>query len=105
MSILEVPRSSTMASEATTVATTPQQVASPTATVVDLAAALERKVKDKDATPSPSTHSQSEPEGEGNKEGCEFKISQRKKWSLLAVFSLAMFVDSESSTLHVWDSC
>jgi hypothetical protein len=96
MSSLQIPRTATVSSGETTPAYTPSTQLSPDATVVDLNAALAQKIQDKEVSPAPSAApSEHQPSTDGDNAGCEIKISQRKKWSLLAIFSLAMFVDSE----------
>lgn len=93
MSTLQIPHSDTMTSAASdTPAASPR--VSPDATLVDInAACAAAKLKEQQSSSS------GEAVSSAPKEGCEIKLSQRKKWSLLAVFSLAMFVDSKSSNL------
>ena len=81
MTSLEIPQTST---HSTTSATTPAQPSafpSPSATAVNLDATLDAKVKASEASEA-AAH-----------DGCEVKVSQSKKWSLLAVFSLGFFID------------
>lgn len=93
MSTLQIPHSDTMASSASE-SPAPSPRLSPDATLVDInAICAAAKLQEEQSSGSseaaePATH-----------EGCEIKLSQRKKWSLLAVFSLAMFVDSRSPLL------
>ena len=77
---------------------------SPDATVVDLPTTLDMKIKSKTRSTSDIPVPQSKDEfSETNGEKADkidenppIKLSQRKKWGLLAIFSLAMFVDSMS---------
>lgn len=64
--------------ESANTVTMPTPALSPTATAVDLSAPTLPKV----ATTSTESH--------------VAKLSQRKKWSLLLIFSLAFFIDSKS---------
>ncbi len=75
-------------------------VLSPTATVVDLQAALESSKKEKAPSFKASITGETENRDEPEAVGASIKLTQRKKWTLLLVFSLAMFVDSECAILQ-----
>lgn len=111
MSSLQIPHSDTMASTSTANTPTITPRLSPNATLVDVNAVCLAKMKaeaEAGASPgAPSTNSAPSDISTMEKShapstldgGCEVKLSQRKKWSLLLVFSLAMFVDSKCPVL------
>ena len=71
-------------------------IVSPSATVVDLTSHPKWEKETLTISP-PADRAIKSPEAvdETGQEGAKVKLSQRKKWTLLAVFSLAMFVDGE----------
>lgn len=71
----------------------PPKGGSPTTTVLT----LQEEHKVESGTAIAKALAAAEEQIEPEVPGCECKVSQRKKWSLLLVYSLAFFVDSTSS--------
>lgn len=71
-------------------------ILSPSPTVVDLTSqSMSEKETLKTSPPADGAVKSVEGVNETVQQGAKIKLPQRKKWALLAVFSLAMFVDSE----------